>query len=235
MIEILQKLLRSQGGAFLDVGVNLGQTLVKVKALDAQRDYVGLEPNPSCVFYVSELIKENHFERCMVLPVGLYTRDCILPLLMFAKGQVDSAASVIQHFRAEQQIVSRRFVPVFSFESLEEQVGRRSIGICKIDVEGAELEVVNSLIQVIGRDRPIIVLEVLPVYSSENRFRMDRQAKLEKLFEEADFRLFRINKTTGGGYAGLQGIDHIGIHSDLRQCDYLVVPVEKCEKLFADR
>lgn len=122
---------------------------------------------------------------------------------------------------------------MFSFDSLEKVIGRTRIGVCKIDVEGAELEVVRGLMPVIRRDRPIVVLEVLPAYSTENRFRLKRQASLQQLFEEAEFQLFRIRKVAGGRYAGLQKIDHFGVHSDLGQCDYLAVPVEKTEQFLA--
>jgi tRNA G46 methylase TrmB len=87
MVELLGKLLREQRGAFIDVGVNVGQTLVKVKALDQDREYIGFEPNPVCVFYVQELIKANKFKNCTLFPVGLFTEDRILSLDFFQMTQ----------------------------------------------------------------------------------------------------------------------------------------------------
>lgn len=37
MIDLLAALLHQRSGAFLDVGVNVGQTLIKVKAIDSDR------------------------------------------------------------------------------------------------------------------------------------------------------------------------------------------------------
>ena len=34
-------------GIFVDVGVNIGQTLLKLKAVDNEMNYIGFEPNPS--------------------------------------------------------------------------------------------------------------------------------------------------------------------------------------------
>ena len=95
MVELLDCILPEQQGVFLDVGVNVGQTLVKVKAIDANRKYVGFEPNPVCNFYVQELIKKNDFKNCTIFPVGLFTENCVLSLDLFLNDPTDSSASLI--------------------------------------------------------------------------------------------------------------------------------------------
>src|SRR5690348_5369770 len=52
----IERLRRDRPGAFVDVGVNVGHTLVKVKAADPGREYIGFEPNPQCLTYVQHLI-----------------------------------------------------------------------------------------------------------------------------------------------------------------------------------
>jgi hypothetical protein len=106
MIDLLAKVLQKRSGAFLDVGVNVGQTLVKIKALDPDREYIGFEPNPACVFYVQNLINANSFPNCTLIPVGLFTKDCILSLdfLDYPDHSVES-----RHYswdRAEQLVRS---------------------------------------------------------------------------------------------------------------------------------
>lgn len=225
MVDLLATLLDQRPGAFLDVGVNVGQTLVKVKAIDPDREYIGLEPNPVCVFYTQNLIRWNAFERCTLLPVGLFTHDSVLALDLFAEDDAaDSSASMISHFREDSVVHSSVFVPVFRFDSLAKILGDTVVGVVKIDVEGAELEVLKSLLQLIRRDRPAILIEVLPVYSQDNTFRRERQDKLETLFADAGYALHRVGKTRSGAYAGLEPIEAIGIHSDLTKCDYLALP-----------
>lgn len=225
MVDLLATVLDQRPGAFLDVGVNVGQTLVKVKAIDPDREYIGLEPNPVCVFYTQNLIRWNAFERCTLLPVGLFTHDSVLALDLFAEDDVaDSSASMISHFREDSVVHSSVFVPVFRFDSLAKILGDTVVGVVKIDVEGAELEVLKSLLQLIRRDRPAILIEVLPVYSQDNTFRRERQDELETLFADAGYALHRVGKTSSGAYAGLEPIEAIGIHSDLTKCDYLALP-----------
>ena len=41
---------------FIDVGVNVGQTLLKLKSISSEINYLGFEPNPNCVNYLKNLI-----------------------------------------------------------------------------------------------------------------------------------------------------------------------------------
>ena len=230
-IDLLCKILHEQRGAFLDVGVNVGQTLIKVKALDQHREYIGFEPNPACVSYVQTLIKKNDFENCTLLPVGLFTENCILTLDFISGDVADPSASLIDNFRPDHKIHSRIFVPVFRFDSLANLMSGKCFGIVKIDVEGAELEVVKSLLKLIRRDKPIILIEVLPVYSDKNAFRKTRQGELEQIFSDIGYAILRVEKTSADIYSGLRHIEKIGIHSDLTQCDYVAVPSEQRTKL----
>ncbi|MFC1512246.1 FkbM family methyltransferase [Candidatus Latescibacterota bacterium] len=232
-IYLLSKVLHEFRGAFIDVGVNLGQTLVKVKALDKNREYIGFEPNPACVYYLQCLIKENIFENCTLFPVGLFTKDCVLYLDLFSDNLNGSGASLIKNFRPDHKIYSRIFVPVFQFDSLALLMSSKCVGIVKIDVEGAELEVVKSLLNLIRRDKPIILIEVLPVYSDENVFRINRQGELEQIFADNGYSILRVEKTSANTYSGLRHIEKIGIHSNLNQCDYVIVPNDKFAKFIA--
>ena len=227
MIALLAKLLQLRSEAFLDVGVNTGQTLAKLKALDPRREYVGFEPNPACVYYVQNLIKVNHFKSCTLLPAGLFTHDGILSLDLFSDIAADSSASLISSFRPDNKVHSSMFVPVFEFNSLKNILGEKRFGIVKIDVEGAELEVVKSLHALIERDRPVVLIEILPVYSENNTARLNRQIELEEVFADLGYSFVRVEKTDSDEYSGLEPIQNLGIHSDLSKCDYLVIPSEQ--------
>jgi len=225
MISLLKHLLRETEGAFLDVGINLGQTLIKVKGIDPKRKYIGFEPNPTCVFYVKELINRNQFEDCTIVPVGLFTEDSVLLLECINDNEVDSAASLIKNFRPDHVIYRKIPVPVFQFKSIAGMLNFDQVGIIKIDVEGAELEVVKSLHELFDVHRPIALLEILPVYSSQNTMRKERQEELERIFDELNYFLFRVEKDKNT-FIGLKQKENVGIHSDLDHCDYVAIPNE---------
>jgi len=54
MTDLLRDLFQYRpDGIFIDVGVNVGQTLIKLRRLRPEQPYLGLEPNPSCLHYLS--------------------------------------------------------------------------------------------------------------------------------------------------------------------------------------
>ena len=60
MIDVMKIVLPIESGKFIDVGVNIGQTLLKLRCVSNEYDYIGFEPNPQCVSYVNKLIKKKN-------------------------------------------------------------------------------------------------------------------------------------------------------------------------------
>ena len=180
MEELLSRLFEVRSECFIDVGANVGQTLLKVRALSSDVPYIGFEPNSACVFYLSRLATLNGFKKTAIIPVGLFNRDCLLELDFYTESMVDSAASTTQHFRPNQAVYRKEFVPVFRFDGCK-TIPFDEIGVIKVDVEGGELEVLEGMQETISVFRPFIIVEVLPVYSEANLARLKRQEKLEAL------------------------------------------------------
>jgi FkbM family methyltransferase len=226
MYELLNILLPLKKGTFIDIGVNVGQTLIKLRSVNPDIEWVGFEPNPKCVFYTLELIKVNHFQNCRLLPVGIFDREDILELEFYSKIDSDPSASVIRNFRPDQKVYERIFIPVCSFEKANSLLDLKQIAIIKIDVEGAELEVLNSLQITIREQRPLLMIEILPCYSVENEQRIMRQEKIEKLLFGFNYKFFRVSIPDGTNFEKLEPIDRIGFNDDLKRCEYVMVPEE---------
>ena len=77
MNSVLKDVFKVCEGTFLDIGVNLGQTLLHVKTLEPARKYIGFEPNPTCCFYANSLIE---FKRVFET-LRLFLLDCHLSLV----------------------------------------------------------------------------------------------------------------------------------------------------------
>jgi FkbM family methyltransferase len=213
------KVLGARTGAFVDVGVNLGQTLIKVKLIDPKRPYVGFEPNPQCAQYVAELISVNGFEDCTLVPVGL--SDSARVAVLYAKADaVDPSASVVPGFRAVDRYARKQHVPVFPGDSLLTDVDR--IALLKVDVEGGEVEVVAGLIETLRRSSPIVFCEILPVFdeSTENgRFRKQRQDRLLSTLHALGYVVFRMQQDES-----VAELADIPTHADLALTNYAFVP-----------
>src|ERR1700731_1128677 len=55
MYVVLSKLLPLFKGAFIDIGVNVGHILIKLKTVNRDIEWIGFEPNPKCIYYSLEL------------------------------------------------------------------------------------------------------------------------------------------------------------------------------------
>jgi len=228
MTDLLKVVLKSEKRAFVDVGVNVGQTLLKLRSVDPEIKYVGFEPNPLCVFYTNNLIKENGFVNCQVIPVGISTTTDVGELNFFSELITDSSASIIPNFRPNQNIVRREYVPIFQLDQIQEKIGLRDYSVLKIDVEGAELEVIQGFYKSIEQYQPVILIEILPAYSNDNVYRIERQNEIVRLVQGLGYALFRVSKQNDK-FAGVVEIENIEIHSDLDRCDYVMMPKSKKE------
>jgi len=220
-----ERLLKLRSGTFVDVGVNLGQTLLKVKVLDRDRRYVGFETNPRCCQYVEELIKVNGFPGCTIVPAGLADRNGLLTLYLRPNVSLDPMATIISDFAEAGAPARRQAAAVFRGDDVAESVEAGEVAIIKIDTEGAELEVLRGLVDTIARHRPFIICEVLPVGdpgSTVGRLRLTRQDDLQALVRTWRYDVFRLHAD-----ARLEKIEDIGVHDDLALSNYLFAPSEQ--------
>jgi FkbM family methyltransferase len=233
MTDVLTKVFTLRAEAFIDVGVNLGQTLLKVVAVDPGRTYVGFEPNSTCVHYVETLVRLNSLQHCHVVPVGLATHTSVVTLDLFQDDDSDPSASIVPRFRPGHAINHQKNVVVFSLQDLPPCVLPEAAGIIKIDVEGAELQVMETLLPVIIRDRPLILIEILPSYSEEFTDRLARQERIERIVRDLDYSLIRIGHRDGS-FEHFEPLETIGIHGDLNLCDYILSPRELSSNVISE-
>jgi FkbM family methyltransferase len=193
--EIIMSIFKKKNGYFIDVGVNIAQTLLKVKAIDLNREYIGFEPNPSSCFYANKVINLNNFQDCKIIPVGLYNKISLLKLFI-RYGDDDAHASLVDGFRDKSFYRSEmeKYVVVFPGDYLLKELNIDSVSIIKIDVEGAEMEVIEGLVASISKYKPFIICEVLAI-DKENNIEQDQINRinlLENILKEKGYLISRI-------------------------------------------
>lgn len=219
MVDVLKRVLQLRAGTFVDVGANLGQTLLKVKMLDRAREYYAFEPNPVAVSYLRQLIERNRFPATHLFPFAL--ADGARVAHLFSKADADPSASIVEGFRAPNRYSRSETVSVHRGDDVL-RTREQSIAILKVDVEGGELDVLEGLTGTIGEDRPYILCEVLPVYdpaTDTGRVRMRRQTALLTLLGSLDYVACRIGST-----ATIEPVDDFGVHGDITRSNYMFLP-----------
>jgi FkbM family methyltransferase len=208
----------------VDVGANIGRSLLKIKSIDKEIRYFGFEPNPVCINYLENLIKANKFTDTTIYPIAVSNQSGIMLFYHHTSSQTDPSASIIPGYRPSGDIKSTHFVPVYKLKDIADFREIRFINLIKIDVEGAEIEVLESFKELINKFRPFIIVEVLPVYSSENIVRYERVKAIESFVDEVQYKIYLINKGRNESFESISLIDEIGIHNNILNIDYLLSP-----------
>lgn len=194
---VIGRLLSERTGCFVDVGANLGQTLGSVLSVDPDRSYLGFEPQVSACYFVQRFLQDNGLRNARILPIGLSDRDGILRF--WVAGAADVAASLIERHGDDMREIS---IPVRRGDAVLAELGIGGIAAIKIDVEGAEREVVNGFSGTLTRQRPPVLFEVLPNFEGEERRMLPeaiarRQSSaaeaLAALFHELGYRIASID------------------------------------------
>ena len=74
VLAVIRHVLAERKCDFIDVGLNNGQTLIKLLEVDPDRRYFGFEPQPTCCAFVTRFIQDNRLAGKHVLPVALSDR-----------------------------------------------------------------------------------------------------------------------------------------------------------------
>ena len=230
-VELYKRILGNFEGSFIDVGVNNGQTILKIASINPKQSYIGFEPNPVCYNYSRKLIKKNKLSTFSLIPVGLHCENKIVEL--FHDNEFASGASMLSNFRVKKERYNQvQNVSVMVGDTVLEEKKLQAISIIKADVEGVELEVMMGLKESICKFKPAVFLEILPVYniSTDNgKFRKERQDKLIELMFSLDYKMMLINENE----ISLSIIDCIEVHGDMNKTNYLFVHADNMKKVIS--
>jgi hypothetical protein len=142
-------------------------------------------------------------------------------------------ASIVDGFRPRQFYNYTRRIYAARGDEIIESLGITSIAVIKIDVEGAELEVMRGLRATLARYRPFVVFEVLHHYvvvTNEEldketiNFRESRIGKLEEIIRMNKYCVYQVN-----GDKEILRISRIKpkVVNDLISKDFIAVPEEQ--------
>jgi FkbM family methyltransferase len=228
-VGLMQRVFALRPGAFVDVGANVGQTLIDYLACGDERGYFGFEPNPECVILLNDLVRANGLDHLLVAPVGLAQENMVLKLFVKKESDSDKGGSLVADLRPGNEFRTI-LVPCYKFDDVRDQLGIGAMSLIKIDVEGAELGTLAGMKGSIAQFKPWIALEVLYRDSQADAAEYDaRVDALRDFLNDVGYAIFRLDKPHDeSGIDSLTQMDDfprlVWTKDNKHLCDYLLVP-----------
>ena len=187
VVHVLRKYLTA-GSVFVDIGANVGwHTVVGSSIVGSAGRVYAIEPNPDNARLIAHTVQRNNLTNVELLPFALSERTGFAAFRSaigsnggFAWGNdpsfIDPAVTI---------------VPTVRFDDLD----IAHVDVIKMDVEGAEPQVMRGAVEMIERDHPVIVFE----FSCEMTQRVGGVAPREHLrfFEDHGYTLSIIDRADG--------------------------------------
>jgi FkbM family methyltransferase len=150
MLGPLRRAMSTRPGMVVDVGVNTGQTLLKILSIDPERPYLGFEPQIACCFFVDQFLGDNKIGNARIVCLALGDENRLLPI--YTSGQLDEMASLVKSSTERYRATSTAyFIPARIGDEVLAEMAVDDPAIVKVDVEGAELRVFRGLAGIIAR------------------------------------------------------------------------------------
>jgi FkbM family methyltransferase len=155
--DALTKLLHA-GMTFYDVGANVGfYSLIAARVVGATGNVFSFEPLPENVVSLQNNAKRNGFDHLHIFPFALGRSNEEAPFFTSERptwGRLGSTGRKPDKYVTNIRVLVRRLDDLVSEQHLSLP------DLIKIDVEGAELDVLEGARETIESKRPILVVEL---------------------------------------------------------------------------
>ncbi len=122
----------------IDCGSNVGMSILFFKKLYPNCHVIAVEPDPQAFRVLERNVRDNRWQNVTLYNVAVTADDGVIPLYVNDNNPGDLGTSTI----AQNHLPSRLMVPSVRLSSL---VSDKHVDFLKLDIEGAEMEVIDEL------------------------------------------------------------------------------------------
>lgn len=217
MLDIFKLLRLNSDDIFLDFGANVGQSLLKWKAINPNQPYIGFEALPDCVEYLNSLIQVNGFNNTEIIDKVISTKSGNTSLYLHYNDPTDRTASML---KSNLKVVKQIAVNAISFNDFitTSTIDFNKIKLCKIDIEGSEDCLLYSMEKFLQDQLPVIIVEIL-----SHNYTGDSLNKLFEYIGSLDYKTFRVIKNRNR-LKYLTKVKDKNTSFSIEESDYLLLP-----------
>lgn len=237
--SLIVKRLNSRPGVLLDVGANVGQTMLDFLCARTGSVYFGFEPNITAAAYMARVIQINKIENAHLVPVALSNSASLASIsIQQGNSRYSSDAIVTEQFRPSHTF-DKSFIACFPLDSILPSLQAPDISMIKIDAEHSELLVLQGMQETLRHHRPPVCCEVLhhdSIFPAEQYHQ--HLLKLETILLTLDYTIYHVIYQGDEVHYRLVPVASfprsIFTEQSYHECDYLFLPKEMEASLFQD-
>jgi len=156
-ICVLRKLL-NRHSVFVDAGANFGE--FTIFAAKHAASVLAFEPLPKVYAALEENVSLNQFVNVRLFQLALGENSATLPMYSCIDGELNNNEGLSTLYISDNRSTQVASVSVEPFDDVFDESGYKRIDVFKVDVEGAEIEVLRGARTSIKRYRPVLLVEL---------------------------------------------------------------------------
>jgi FkbM family methyltransferase len=136
----------------LDIGAHVGYyTLLMAKRVGKEGHVFAFEPNPVVRKYIEQNVQRNGYAQVEISPYALFSKGGFG--ILEGRDNLNSCLSL-------QSAPTDRSIQIAVFDQVKKDLGIDRVDLIKMDVEGAELDILHGMRGLIGKHHPSLIIEV---------------------------------------------------------------------------
>jgi len=168
-----------ENSVVIDIGAHIGLYTIPIAKIAKNGFVVAIEPNPDNFKCLIENIRLNSLRNVITLNIAAWNDDCELNLF---RGYSSAWHSVIRSRYVTDQTVRVR---AKKLDDVVKELGLNKITLIKIDVEGAEFQVLQGLKSTLQQFKPDLLIEIWK----------DNEKTVYEFLSELGYQVLRINES----------------------------------------
>ena len=147
----------ANGGTSIDVGANKGSYLYSMARWSKAAPVFAFEPQASLANYLRSACQNASLRQVTVENLAL--SDVEGELDLYIPGDATSPGASLESSIADKTSCRKEVVKVTTLDKYAQANITTPVRVIKIDVEGHELAVIKGALQLIQRDKPLLIIE----------------------------------------------------------------------------
>jgi FkbM family methyltransferase len=170
---IIEYFRPKEGDVVIDIGAHIGRyTIIASKRVGANGKVIAIEADPSNFEMLNRNVQLNRLENITTLNYAAFSKETKLKLYLPAGDIFTKYNTIMSNWvwvKPEDKYVE---INANTLDNLLQQIGIKQVNWIKIDVEGAEFEVLKGATSILSKSKDIaLLIEVHNLHGGTNLYR----------------------------------------------------------------